>query len=114
MQLNIFLQHATGGSLRQQLNENWGSLSEPSTQICTLQILQGLEYLHSQGVNHRDIKGANVLVNEDGRLLLTDFGASKRQAAESVASGLKGTPHWMAPEVIKGQQGEKRKKVSII
>eukprot|EP00519_Triparma_laevis_P000697 CAMPEP_0182504894 /NCGR_PEP_ID=MMETSP1321-20130603/18079_1 /TAXON_ID=91990 /ORGANISM="Bolidomonas sp., Strain RCC1657" /LENGTH=405 /DNA_ID=CAMNT_0024710335 /DNA_START=299 /DNA_END=1513 /DNA_ORIENTATION=- len=106
MQLNIFLQFAEGGSLRQQLNENWGKLNEKQAAGCTLQILSGLSYLHSRLVNHRDIKGANVLVSSTGRLLLTDFGASKRQAAESVASGLKGTPHWMAPEVIKGQQGE--------
>lgn len=50
------------------------------------------------------MKGANVLVSEEGCMKLGDFGASKRLSHESVISGLKGTPHWMAPEIIKGQQ----------
>ena len=73
------------------------------------QILLGLNYLHDNGIAHRDIKGANVLLSaagEDGHCKLADFGASKRVEANSIVSGLKGTPHWMAPEVIKGQQND--------
>lgn len=104
--LNIFLEFAPGGSLRQQLNTNWGKLSDKKAASCTYQILCGLQYLHLREVFHRDVKGANVLVSSSGRLQLTDFGASRRLGHDSVVSGLKGTPHWMAPEVIKGQQGD--------
>ena len=105
--LNIFLEYAPGGSLRQQLNDNWGPLKPTRCAECTLQILHGLNYLHNTAqICHRDVKGANVLVAHDGSLKLTDFGASKRAEAASIVSGLKGTPHWMAPEVIKGQQGD--------
>ena len=104
--LNIFLEYAPGGSLRQQLNNNWGMLSHDKAAGCTRQILLGLQYLHDRNIFHRDVKGANVLVTSTGRLQLTDFGASRRLGHESVVSGLKGTPHWMAPEVIKGQQGD--------
>ena len=104
--LNIFLEYAPGGSLRQQLNTNWGKLSHKRAASCTYQILCGLNYLHEREVFHRDVKGANVLVSSSGRLQLTDFGASRRLGHDSVVSGLKGTPHWMAPEVIKGQQGD--------
>ena len=45
-----------------------------------------------------------MLVAKDGRMKLADFGASKRLGHDSVMSGLKGTPHWMAPEIIKGLQ----------
>jgi serine/threonine protein kinase len=51
-----------------------------------------------------DIKGANVLLSADGKIKLADFGASKKMSSASLVGGLKGTPHWMAPEVIRAQQ----------
>eukprot|EP00605_Chrysophyceae_sp_TOSAG23-4_P002730 GSChrysophyteH1.ASY1.ANO1.3009.1 assembled CDS len=63
-----------------------------------------LSYLHENGIAHRDVKCANCLLTKGGVIKLGDFGASKRFESDSVVSGLKGTPHWMAPEVIKGTQ----------
>mmetsp|Transcript_5045 Transcript_5045/g.7708 ORF Transcript_5045/g.7708 Transcript_5045/m.7708 type:complete len:769 (-) Transcript_5045:242-2548(-) len=99
----IFLEYADMGSLR-QLYQNRGALSEHQAALCTWHILNGLSYLHSNGIAHRDIKGANVLLTHKGEPKLADFGASKRFDTASIVSGLKGTPHWMAPEVIKGTQ----------
>lgn len=67
-------------------------------------MLLGLEYLHGSGIAHRDIKGANILVSNDGTIKLADFGSSKKLVATHVPSGMQGTPFWMAPEVIKHQQ----------
>jgi hypothetical protein len=62
------------------------------------QALQGLLYLHEQGVIHRDIKGANILTTKEGLVKLADFGvATKSNLAEY---SVVGTPYWMAPEVI--------------
>lgn len=62
------------------------------------QVLQGLLYLHEQGVIHRDIKGANILTTKEGLVKLADFGvATKSNVSES---SVVGTPYWMAPEVI--------------
>ena len=73
--------------------------------VYTRQILTGLEYLHANRIIHRDIKGANILVDSDGVVKLADFGASKQLQNVMSATGdlhsLKGTPYWMAPEVIK-------------
>lgn len=101
--LYIVLEFCGRGSLR-KLYQDHGALSEPQAARCVLQILHGLEYLHANGVAHRDVKGANILLTSGGVLKLADFGASKKIETESLVSGLKGTPHWMAPEVIKGTQ----------
>jgi hypothetical protein len=69
-------------------------------------VLQGLCYLHNQGVIHRDIKGANILTTKEGHVKLADFGVAKRLGEVSTGKAawgqddVAGTPYWMAPEVI--------------
>ena len=102
MQFNkvfILLEFAEFGSLRQYYQKN-GNLSENQTTFCLTQILSGLSYLHSKGIAHRDIKCANCLLSSENVVKLADFGASKKFESASIVSGLKGTPHWMAPEVL--------------
>jgi serine/threonine protein kinase len=82
-----------------QFYYKFGRLSEIESAYCLKQILNGLNYLHSNGFAHRDIKCANCLLFDNGVVKLADFGASKRFESESIVSGLKGTPNWMAPEV---------------
>ena len=65
------------------------------------QVLQGLQYLHDQGVIHRDIKGANILTTKDGSVKLADFGVSTSSlAGPDKEAQVVGTPYWMAPEII--------------
>ena len=68
------------------------------------QVLLGLEWLHRQGVCHRDIKGANLLITKHGQIKLADFGVARRVEATTDPSvqstAVVGTPYWMAPEVI--------------
>lgn len=72
------------------------------------QVLLGLDFLHSQGVIHRDIKGDNILTTKDGEIKLADFGVSvmleqTMTCGESKHISFAGTPFWMAPEVIQGE-----------
>ena len=100
------MEYVPGGSIRSLL-DRFGRLDETVIRVYTRQILLGLEYLHMNNIAHRDIKGANVLVTNDGTIKLADFGASKRLSSQSSTGGVKGTPLWMAPEVIKEQQTER-------
>lgn len=71
------------------------------------QILAGLIYLHENKVIHKDIKGANILVDGDGTVKLADFGCSSQfektlsNFDTFLAHSLKGSIPWMAPEVVK-------------
>ncbi|XP_064939594.1 mitogen-activated protein kinase kinase kinase NPK1-like [Musa acuminata AAA Group] len=100
--LNILLEFVPGGSISSLLGK-FGSFPEAVIRMYTKQLLQGLEYLHQNGIIHRDIKGANILVDNKGCIKLADFGASKqvaKLATMNAAKSMKGTPYWMAPEVI--------------
>uniref|UniRef100_A0A7N0UFJ5 mitogen-activated protein kinase kinase kinase n=1 Tax=Kalanchoe fedtschenkoi TaxID=63787 RepID=A0A7N0UFJ5_KALFE len=100
--LNILLEFVPGGSISSLLGK-FGSFPEAVIRTYTKQLLLGLEYLHRNGIMHRDIKGANILVDNKGCIKLADFGASKQVeelATVTGAKSMKGTPYWMAPEVI--------------
>jgi len=111
--LNIFLEYVPGGSVATML-VNYGPLGESLISNFVRQILTGLAYLHSKDIIHRDIKGANILVDNKGSVKISDFGISKRVEASSLLSSgpqgghkglqrvsLQGSVFWMAPEVVR-------------
>ena len=108
--LNIFLEYVPGGSVATML-VNYGPLGESLISNFVRQILTGLAYLHSKDIIHRDIKGANILVDNKGAVKISDFGISKRVDLNSSGAGagakglqrvsLQGSVFWMAPEVVR-------------
>ncbi|KAH9828404.1 cytokinesis protein sepH-like [Teratosphaeria destructans] len=96
--LYIILEYCENGSLH-TICKNFGKFPENLVSLYTAQVLQGLLFLHEQGVIHRDIKGANILTTKEGLVKLADFGVATKQQGLSDGSVV-GTPYWMAPEVI--------------
>ena len=73
------------------------------------QVLDGLGYSHGQGVIHRDLKPGNILINDDGRIKITDFGVARIDTSTLTVMGdIVGTPHYMAPEQFGGQESTPR------
>nr|XP_060631924.1 mitogen-activated protein kinase kinase kinase 19 [Anolis sagrei ordinatus] len=104
--VSIFMEFVPGGSISSIIHR-FGPLPEMVFCKYTQQIVQGVAYLHENGVVHRDIKGNNIMLMPNGVIKLIDFGCAKRLAYASLTNthseplkSVHGTPYWMAPEVI--------------
>ncbi|XP_030538827.2 mitogen-activated protein kinase kinase kinase 20 [Rhodamnia argentea] len=112
---NVLLEYAAGGSLADSLKSRGKPLSEPEIRRHTRSILEGLEFVHSKGFVHCDVKLQNILVFPNGggeEVKIADFGLAKR-AGERLAKGGKqgglewrGTPMYMAPESVNRNEYE--------
>ncbi|KAI5102740.1 mitogen-activated protein kinase kinase kinase kinase 3 isoform X1, partial [Silurus meridionalis] len=95
----ICMEFCGGGSL-QDIYHVTGPLLESQIAYVSRETLQGLYYLHNKGKMHRDIKGANILLTDNGYVKLADFGVSAQISATlAKRKSFIGTPYWMAPEV---------------
>ncbi|XP_031743967.1 mitogen-activated protein kinase kinase kinase 5 isoform X2 [Cucumis sativus] len=98
--LYIYLEYVHPGSINKYVREHCGAMTESVVRNFTRHILSGLAYLHSTKTIHRDIKGANLLVDSCGVVKLADFGMAKHLTGQVADLSLKGSPYWMAPELL--------------
>eukprot|EP01060_Flectonema_neradi_P030792 TRINITY_DN4541_c0_g1_i1.p1 TRINITY_DN4541_c0_g1~~TRINITY_DN4541_c0_g1_i1.p1 ORF type:complete len:769 (+),score=170.66 TRINITY_DN4541_c0_g1_i1:209-2308(+) len=111
LKLHIFMEFVDGGSLSTLVKKLPTKLDDILAARYTKQILEGLLYLHEEcHTIHRDIKGENVLIRNDGVVKLADFGCSKQMQSVAMKTQgcetMVGTPYWMAPEVISVKEGQ--------
>ncbi|VDD85084.1 unnamed protein product [Enterobius vermicularis] len=98
-ELWVMMEYMEGGPLTDIITRT--RLDEETIATVCLQCLKGLDYLHSKGVVHRDIKSDSILLAKDGTVKLSDFGFCGQLSAEvPKRRSLVGTPYWMSPEVI--------------
>ena len=100
----LVLPYLGGGCLADDLSKTRTIEANRAVRICA-QVATALDYAHRQGVVHRDVKPDNVLFDDDGNAILTDFGiATARLHGRLTAGGrAMGTPHYMAPEQAMGK-----------
>ncbi|KNC51933.1 uncharacterized protein AMSG_12140 [Thecamonas trahens ATCC 50062] len=97
----IVMEFCDGGSVLDIYEALDSPLAEAQIAYIVRESFKGLLYLHENGMIHRDIKGGNVLLTSDGRVLLADFGVSAiLNTTLSKRNTFIGTPYWIAPEVI--------------
>ncbi|HZA93210.1 MAG TPA: serine/threonine-protein kinase, partial [Gemmatimonadales bacterium] len=105
----IVMKYVSGQSLEELASR--GPLPIPQVRHILREAALALGHAHRRRVVHRDVKPANIMVDEDGRVVLTDFGISKavRTSTELTGSGaILGTPHYMAPEQARGHEVDGR------
>ncbi|CAL1532598.1 unnamed protein product [Lymnaea stagnalis] len=100
--LSLFMERIKGGSLDKYLKyESKKPLGSSSIRYILKQMLEGVSYLHSKRILHRDIKSDNILMDEHLHIKLADFGVSKVfQEISKATTKQVGTTRWMAPEMF--------------
>lgn len=107
----IAMEYIEGGTLKDRLDERG---HEPMDIATTNQVVQGiggaLEYAHHQGIVHRDVKPANIMFTQDGRVVLSDLGLAKFYEAADLTqmTAVIGTPYYMSPEQARSKSVDAR------
>ncbi|KAG0666417.1 hypothetical protein C6P45_000233 [Maudiozyma exigua] len=106
--LYFVLDFAAGGELLSLLHK-YGTFNDRLSRHFTIQLIDTIEYIHSKGVIHRDLKPENVLLDKEGKLMITDFGAAATTTLESKngmesnmcpTSSFVGTAEYVSPELL--------------
>ncbi|KAA0040325.1 serine/threonine-protein kinase STY46 isoform X1 [Cucumis melo var. makuwa] len=98
--LCIVTEFMSGGSVYDYLHKQKGTFRLPSLLKVAIDVSKGMNYLHQNNIIHRDLKAANLLMDENEVVKVADFGVARVKAQSGVMTAETGTYRWMAPEVI--------------
>ncbi|TKY75293.1 Serine/threonine-protein kinase HT1 [Spatholobus suberectus] len=99
---NLYLvtEYMSGGSMFDFLHKQKTVLTLPSLLKVAIDVSEGMKYLHQNDIIHRDLKAANLLIDENGVVKVADFGVARVHDQSGIMTAETGTYRWMAPEVI--------------
>jgi len=105
-QLWVIMEFMGGGCLTEILEQfDYCKMTEQQIAHVCKETLSGLSYIHSKHRIHRDIKSDNILLGDKGEIKIADFGyAAQLTKQKTKRQTIVGTPYWMAPELIRGQE----------
>ena len=98
----IAMECIDGVTLQRRIVEK-GVLSADEIADVARQVCAGLDYAHSKGVIHRDVKPANIMITPDGTVKIMDFGIAKAGSGMTSTGHVVGTPNYMSPEQVRGK-----------
>jgi TolB-like protein/predicted Ser/Thr protein kinase len=99
--IGLWMEFVRGRTLEQVIEEGTAFSTAEATRI-GIEICRAVSAVHGAGLLHRDIKAHNVMLADDGRVVLMDFGTG-RELEDRAAADLAGTPLYLAPEIFRGQ-----------
>ena len=104
----IAMEYVKGETLKDKINT--GPLNLNKTIDLSIQIAEGLEEAHQKGITHRDIKSQNIMINEKGKVKITDFGLAKMSTStfETKTGTVLGTTSYMSPQQARGEEVDHR------
>jgi eukaryotic-like serine/threonine-protein kinase len=98
----IAMQYVEGPTLRELIDRG---LSIEQAVAIVRQVLEAARYAHRHGIVHRDLKPQNVIVDPEGKAMVTDFGIARAGVSDITQTGsVMGTPHYLSPEQAQGQE----------
>jgi serine/threonine-protein kinase len=106
--LFLAMTYVDGPTLKEKIAE--GPLEPDEVLRIAIEAAQGLQAAHRTGVIHRDIKSGNIMLDAEGRVVITDFGLARPEddPGLTLSGGLMGTPAYMSPEQLRGEKGDRR------
>nr|GLL28399.1 serine/threonine-protein kinase STY46-like isoform X2 [Ipomoea trifida] len=106
--LCIVTEYMSGGSVYDYLHKQKGSFKLPDLLKVGIDVAKGMNYLHQNNIIHRDLKAANLLMDENEVVKVADFGVARVKAQSGIMTAETGTYRWMAPEVIEHKPYDQR------
>ena len=99
------MEFCQAGSVKDIIRTMKKPLDEQAISALMYSVLNGLDYLHSNKMIHRDIKADNILLDDNGNAKIADFGVSaKLLSTYGSKDSVIGTPFWMSPEILSGSK----------
>ncbi|CAI5472951.1 unnamed protein product, partial [Closterium sp. Yama58-4] len=98
--LSIVTEFMVGGSVYDYIHKQRGSMRLPMVVRVAMDVAKGMDFLHKNNIIHRDLKAANLLMDENEVVKVADFGVARVKAGSGIMTAETGTYRWMAPEVI--------------